>query len=274
MIFESLKYNSEMVCMIMLTAGIKQNIIYTDYDEHVQVLPKNTVHQVHESCWGIGKTKGHDQEFEVTIPGMEGYFWNVIFSDSELMIAESEVYLRELTGTLKLVKQVINSMKRIHVLDCKFIELMGKSCMLIIADVYRPAAIDKLVILVEQVDVHVYAVGIDVKPAKISQQGIQEAKNKNVGVVIMDTAGRLQGMLVLTLIVAISKLHPPECGNYEPASCVSPTPGKMTFLLSGFILLVIGASGIRPCNLAFGVPILNWEEEESADLQPKKQPQE
>ncbi|PHT79682.1 hypothetical protein T459_17734 [Capsicum annuum] len=59
-------------------------------------------------------------------------------------------------------------------------------------------------------------------------------------------------MLVLTLTAAISKLHPPECGNQEPASCVGPTPGQMTFLLSGFVLLVIGASGIRPCNLAFG----------------------
>ncbi|KAF3635244.1 hypothetical protein FXO38_24723 [Capsicum annuum] len=65
-----------------------------------------------------------------------------------------------------------------------------------------------------------------------------------------------QGMLVLTLTAAISKLHPHECGNYEPESCVGPTPGQMTFLLSGFILLVIGASSIRPCNLVFGVPTL------------------
>lgn len=34
--------------------------------------------------------------------------------------------------------------------------------------------------------------------------------------------------------------------------CVGPTAGQMTFLLGGFGLLVIGASGIRPCNLAFG----------------------
>ncbi|KAF3651295.1 hypothetical protein T459_09551 [Capsicum annuum] len=114
----------------------------------------------------------------------------------------------------------------------------------------------------------------DVKPAEIARQGLQEAKKKNVDVVIMDTAGRLQGMLVLTLTAAISKLHPHEYGNYEPASCVGPTPGQMTFLLSGFILLVIGASSIRPCNLVFGVPTLYQEEDESTDLRHKKQPQE
>lgn len=60
-------------------------------------------------------------------------------------------------------------------------------------------------------------------------------------------------MLVLTLTAAVSKLHPPICGNQEPAPvCVGPTPGQMTFLLVSFCLLVIGASGIRPCNLAFG----------------------
>ncbi|OIT28491.1 PREDICTED: protein NRT1/ PTR FAMILY 2.11-like isoform X2 [Nicotiana attenuata] len=58
------------------------------------------------------------------------------------------------------------------------------------------------------------------------------------------------GMLVLTITAGVSKLHPPECGKAAP--CVGPTAGQMTFLLGGFGLLVIGASGIRPCNLAFG----------------------
>ena len=46
--------------MVMLTVGIDQNIIYEDYDEHVQVLLEHTVYQVYESWWGIGETKGHD----------------------------------------------------------------------------------------------------------------------------------------------------------------------------------------------------------------------
>lgn len=44
----------------------------------------------------------------------------------------------------------------------------------------------------EQVDVPVYSMGTEVKPAEIARKGLIEAKKKNVDVVIMDTAGRLQ----------------------------------------------------------------------------------
>ncbi|KAA8542378.1 hypothetical protein F0562_023486 [Nyssa sinensis] len=64
------------------------------------------------------------------------------------------------------------------------------------------------------------------------------------------------GMLVLTLTAAISKLHPPHCGD-DSATCEGPTAWQMAFLLSGFGLLVVGASGIRPCNLAFGADQFN-----------------
>ncbi|PWA75426.1 proton-dependent oligopeptide transporter family [Artemisia annua] len=62
------------------------------------------------------------------------------------------------------------------------------------------------------------------------------------------------GMLVLTLTAAVTTLHPPHCVD---APCVGPTAWQMTFLLSGFVLLIIGASGIRPCNLAFGADQFN-----------------
>lgn len=64
-------------------------------------------------------------------------------------------------------------------------------------------------------------------------------------------------MLLLTMTAAISKLHPPSCGKEETATCQGPTTGQMAFLLSSFALLVIGGSGIRPCNLAFGVDQFN-----------------
>ncbi|CAN7120860.1 signal recognition particle 54 kDa protein, chloroplastic [Brassica rapa] len=68
----------------------------------------------------------------------------------------------------------------------------GKTCMLIAGDVYRPAAIDQLVILGEKIGVPVYTAGTEAKPADIAKQGLKEAKMNNVDVVIMDTAGRLQ----------------------------------------------------------------------------------
>ncbi|KAL3639588.1 hypothetical protein CASFOL_017495 [Castilleja foliolosa] len=65
------------------------------------------------------------------------------------------------------------------------------------------------------------------------------------------------GMLVLTLTAAIEKLHPPKCESEEHIICAGPSPGQLAFLFSGFVLLVIGASGIRPCNLAFGADQFN-----------------
>ncbi|GFQ05252.1 protein nrt1/ ptr family 2.11 [Phtheirospermum japonicum] len=65
------------------------------------------------------------------------------------------------------------------------------------------------------------------------------------------------GMLVLTLTAAIEKLHPPKCGSDVHTSCDGPSPRQLTFLFSGFMLLIIGASGIRPCNLAFGADQFN-----------------
>ncbi|XP_052174780.1 protein NRT1/ PTR FAMILY 2.10-like [Diospyros lotus] len=65
------------------------------------------------------------------------------------------------------------------------------------------------------------------------------------------------GMLILTLTAAISKLHPTNCGTGQASTCIGPTAGQMTFLLTGFGFLVIGASGIRPCNLAFGADQFN-----------------
>ncbi|XP_071714383.1 protein NRT1/ PTR FAMILY 2.10-like [Rutidosis leptorrhynchoides] len=57
------------------------------------------------------------------------------------------------------------------------------------------------------------------------------------------------GMLILTLTAAITKLHPSHC---EDTPCNDPTPPQLAFLFTSFGLMIIGASGIRPCNLAFG----------------------
>ncbi|XP_020537841.1 protein NRT1/ PTR FAMILY 2.11 isoform X2 [Jatropha curcas] len=64
-------------------------------------------------------------------------------------------------------------------------------------------------------------------------------------------------MLILMLTAAISTLHPPNCIGKESSNCISPTSWQLAFLLSGFGFLVIGAGGIRPCNLAFGADQFN-----------------
>jgi len=67
----------------------------------------------------------------------------------------------------------------------------GKSPMLVAADIYRPAAIDQLKILAEQINVEVYCEPENKDAVVIVQNAIKEAKAKNKNVIIIDTAGRL-----------------------------------------------------------------------------------
>lgn len=67
----------------------------------------------------------------------------------------------------------------------------GKSVMVVAADIYRPAAIDQLTVLAEQVGVDIYSERENKDAVAIAQNAIREAKSKNKNVVIIDTAGRL-----------------------------------------------------------------------------------
>jgi signal recognition particle subunit SRP54 len=67
----------------------------------------------------------------------------------------------------------------------------GRRPMLVAADVYRPAAIDQLETLGRQLDIPVYAEGVDANPVKVCADGVKYARDNGLTVVILDTAGRL-----------------------------------------------------------------------------------
>src|SRR5215831_5001777 len=67
----------------------------------------------------------------------------------------------------------------------------GKSPLLVAADIYRPAAIDQLMVLGEQIKVDVYSERENKDAVAIAGNAIKEARSKNKNVVIIDTAGRL-----------------------------------------------------------------------------------
>jgi signal recognition particle subunit SRP54 len=68
----------------------------------------------------------------------------------------------------------------------------GRQTRLIAADVYRPAAIDQLETLGQQLDVPVYAERGHQDVVKIARNGIDQARRARDRVVLVDTAGRLQ----------------------------------------------------------------------------------
>lgn len=67
----------------------------------------------------------------------------------------------------------------------------GKNPLLVACDVYRPAAINQLQVLGEQIKVPVYAEMGNQNPVQIAQNAIKQAKAQGHDVVIVDTAGRL-----------------------------------------------------------------------------------
>ena len=68
---------------------------------------------------------------------------------------------------------------------------LNKKPLLVACDVYRPAAIDQIGVLAEQVGVEVYKEVENKNPVEIAQNAIKHAKTTNHNVVIVDTAGRL-----------------------------------------------------------------------------------
>ena len=85
----------------------------------------------------------------------------------------------------------------------------GRQVLLVAGDVYRPAAIDQLKILGQQIGVEVYTEEGNTNPVQIAQNAIAYARQKNINTVIVDTAGRLavdEAMMVeITAIKAAVK---------------------------------------------------------------------
>jgi len=87
----------------------------------------------------------------------------------------------------------------------------GKSPLLVAGDVYRPAAIEQLKVLGEQVNVPVYTVEGSTEPVSIARDAIKFAKQQKHDVVIIDTAGRLAiDEKMMQEVAAIKKAVEPQ----------------------------------------------------------------
>ena len=87
----------------------------------------------------------------------------------------------------------------------------GMNPLMIAGDVYRPAAIEQLKVLGEQVDVPVYTEDGNKDPVKIAKAGIKHAKQQGRNVVIIDTAGRLAiDQQMMTEIESVKKAVSPQ----------------------------------------------------------------
>ncbi|MDB5231385.1 MAG: signal recognition particle [Chitinophagaceae bacterium] len=91
-----------------------------------------------------------------------------------------------------------------------YLKSKGKSPLLVAADIYRPAAIDQLMVLGGQINVEVYSERENKDAVDIARNAIKEAKAKNKNVVIIDTAGRLAvDEVMMTEVANIKKAVEP-----------------------------------------------------------------
>lgn len=67
----------------------------------------------------------------------------------------------------------------------------GRKPMLVAADVYRPAAVDQLVQLGDQIGIEVHTRSVGTPALEIARSGLEVARQRDVDVMILDTAGRL-----------------------------------------------------------------------------------
>ena len=87
----------------------------------------------------------------------------------------------------------------------------GKRPLLVACDVYRPAAIDQLKVLAEQINVPVYTEDGNKNPVEIAENAIRYAKANHHDLVIIDTAGRLAvDEQMMQEIAAIKKAVKPQ----------------------------------------------------------------
>lgn len=87
----------------------------------------------------------------------------------------------------------------------------GKSPLVVAADIYRPAAIDQLTVLAEQIGVDIYAERENKDAVSIAQNAIKRAKETNKNVIIIDTAGRLAvDEVMMTEVANIKKAVNPS----------------------------------------------------------------
>jgi len=81
----------------------------------------------------------------------------------------------------------------------------GRQILLVACDVYRPAAINQLKVLGEQIEVEVYSEEGNQDAVKIAKNAVSHAKNYGINTVIIDTAGRLA--VDQEMMDEISRIH-------------------------------------------------------------------
>ena len=154
-------------------------------DVNIQVV-KSFVEEVEKKALGAEVVSGVD-------PGQQ--FIKIVYDELVNVMGESNVPLAQAdkAPTVILMAGLQGTGKTTATAKLAlYLRKQNRSCLMVGTDVYRPAAIDQLLTLGNQIDIPVFEMGTDANPVDIARQGIERAKELSVDTVIVDTAGRLQ----------------------------------------------------------------------------------
>lgn len=154
-------------------------------DVNLQVV-KNFVAQVEEKAVGSEVISGVN-------PGQQ--FVKIVYDELVRVMGESNTPLNQAqkAPTVILMAGLQGTGKTTATAKLAlYLRKQNRTCLMVATDVYRPAAIDQLVTLGEQIDVPVFQLGTEAKPVEIARSGVEKARELGVDTVIIDTAGRLQ----------------------------------------------------------------------------------
>ena len=89
-----------MLKVVLLGVAVDENIIEVDHKKLTHVWAEDFRHKTHESCWGIGQAKRHDQELIMPIPSVERCLIHILIFDPQLMLIGPQVNLKKHVGFL------------------------------------------------------------------------------------------------------------------------------------------------------------------------------
>ncbi|WZZ35469.1 hypothetical protein YC2023_018870 [Brassica napus] len=117
-----IQHNPQILSMLFFTPRINQNVV--DENDHtlIQVLPKHIIHKLHERCRCVRQSKWHHHKLIMPIACTEGRLPHISISYRNLVVSRCQVNFIEPRSSLQLVQQLVNTRKRILILDGHFVQ--------------------------------------------------------------------------------------------------------------------------------------------------------
>ena len=95
--------------VLLLCPAIDQDVLIKHSHEPLQLPPKDVVHARMKCGGSIGQPKWHDQKLKVPIVATKCCLWDVLIPNSDLVVPRTQIDLREVLGSSKLIHQLINA---------------------------------------------------------------------------------------------------------------------------------------------------------------------